>query len=146
MCTVIWLLKKNYEVAVTCNNLACLLWHSVKSLDLDSLRSNIAYCSQCCRSGWIRTSLLYVCGRHGEGYLQLKHEDVTEPDLFAVKVNHSGVVARKILQGFLLLVFFVWLGLQQSWNFNTCGVVYFCCEECLDLCSLWSVRRTFVPP
>lgn len=40
------------------------------------------------------------------GYL--KNEDVTEPDLFDVKVNHSSVVARKGLQSgvFLLLVFF----------------------------------------
>lgn len=88
---------------------------------------------------------MFVAGTD-EGYLQLKNEDVTEPDLFGVKVNHSSVVVRKILQGFLLLVFFAWLVLQQSWNFSTCGVVYFCCEECLELCSLWSVRRTFVPP
>lgn len=38
-----------------------------------------------------------------EGYVQLKNEDVTEPDLFDVKVNHSSVVARKILQVFLLV-------------------------------------------
>lgn len=47
---------------------------------------------------------MFVAGM-GEGYL--KNEDVTEPDLFDVKVNHSSVVARKGLQGgfFLVLVF-----------------------------------------
>jgi len=38
-----------------------------------------------------------------EGYLQLKNEDGTESDLFDVEVNHCSVVARKILQVFLLV-------------------------------------------
>lgn len=38
-----------------------------------------------------------------EGYL--KNEDVTEPDFFDVKVNHSSAVARKGLQSG---VFFFW--------------------------------------
>lgn len=48
---------------------------------------------------------MFVAGM-GVGYL--KNEDVTEPDLFDVKVNHSSVVPRKGLQSgvFLLLVFF----------------------------------------
>lgn len=47
-------------------------------------------------------SCIFVAGMD-EGYVQLKNEDVTEPDLFDVKVNHSSVVARKILQVFLLV-------------------------------------------
>lgn len=61
---------------------------------------------------------VFVAGM-GEGYL--KNEDVTEPDLFDVKVNHSNVVARKGLQGgvFLLLVFFFLL----VWYCNSLGTL-----------------------
>lgn len=53
---------------------------------------------------------IFVAGM-GEGCL--KNEDVTEPDLFDAKVNHSSVVARNGLQGgfFLLLVFFCLFGI-----------------------------------
>lgn len=42
---------------------------------------------------------IFVTGM-GEGDLQLKSEDVSEPGLFDVKANHSSVAARKRLQGF----------------------------------------------
>lgn len=61
---------------------------------------------------------MFVAGM-GVGYL--KNEDVTEPDLFDVKVNHSSVVARKGLQSgvFLLLVFFFLL----VWYCNSLGAL-----------------------
>lgn len=38
---------------------------------------------------------IFVAGMSEEYF---KNEDVTEPDLFDVKVNHSNIVARKGLQ------------------------------------------------
>lgn len=58
----------------------------------------------------------------GEGDLQLKSEDVSEPGLFDVKANHSSVAARKRLQGFFCCWYFCLfdivtiLELQYMWS------------------------------
>lgn len=78
-------------------------------------------------TGWIPGVKVLCCifvAAMDEGYLQLKSEDVTEPDLFGVKANHSSVAARKRLQGgfFFAIGIFCCFGivtvleLQYMWN------------------------------